>query len=384
MSRTSSITCGPPSRAGDTPSKWQATARTRSSARSPTPSTSSSATCGCPTSAAERCTSGSPSSTPRRPSGSSSRPATPCAATPCISSRPSAGPTSTSRSPSPSCAACSTASRPPCSRTPAEPLRVLQVDAGREWRGGQDQGRLPAPERARAGGGLEQLLVTQRGSELARRAGAAGVRVRAVPWGPSLDPRALWHLSRAVATFRPDVLHAHDSHALQLAHWARRLAGANARGRAGAPALVATRRVDFHVRPGSVWLRADRVIAISEAVKGILVTDGVPAARITVVWSGIDADEVRQAAARPLDIRARLGLASRTPLAVNVAALVDHKDHRTLLGAARAARDARPDLHWAIAGEGELRRGLTAEIARLGLADRVHLLGHIADADALI
>ena len=205
-----------------------------------------------------------------------------------------------------------------------------------------------------------------------------------MPWGPSLDPRALWHLSRAVATFRPDVLHAHDSHALQLAHWARRLAGARARGRAGAPALVATRRVDFHVRPGSVWLRADRVIAISEAVKGILVTDCVPAARITVVWSGIDADEVRQAAARPLDIRARLGLASRTPLAVNVAALVDHKDHRTLLGAARAARDARPDLHWAIAGEGELRRGLTAEIARLGLADRVHLLGHIADADALI
>ena len=224
------------------------------------------------------------------------------------------------------------------------------------------------------------MLVTRRGSELARRAGAAGVPIRAVPWGPSLDPRALWHLCRAVATFRPDVLHAHDSHALQLAHWARRLAG----GKAGAAALVATRRVDFHVRPGSVWLRADRVIAISEAVKRILVSDGVPAARITVVWSGIDADEVRQAAARPLDIRARLGLASRTPLAVNVAALVDHKDHGTLLGAAGAARDARPDLHWAIAGEGELRRDLAAEIGRLGLADRVHLLGHIADPDALI
>jgi glycosyltransferase involved in cell wall biosynthesis len=37
-----------------------------------------------------------------------------------------------------------------------------------------------------------------------------------------------------------------------------------------------------------------------------------------------------------------------------------------------------------IAGQGELRGSLTAEIARLGLADRVHLLGYVEAADALI
>ncbi|HET7380868.1 MAG TPA: glycosyltransferase, partial [Gaiellales bacterium] len=79
-----------------------------------------------------------------------------------------------------------------------------------------------------------------------------------------------------------------------------------------------------------------------------------------------------------------LALPPHTPLALNAAALVAHKDQLTLIRAAAAARALRPDLHWAIAGEGEQRHALTAEIARLGLADRVHLLGYITEIDALI
>ena len=138
------------------------------------------------------------------------------------------------------------------------------------------------------------------------------------------------------------------------------------------------------MRPGSGWHSADAVVAVSEGVKRVLTGNGLPAARITVVPDGIDPGEIRQSATRPLDIRARLRLPPGTPLAVNVAALVDHKDHRTLLGAARAARAQAPDLHWAIAGDGELQRSLEAEIERQELGDRVHLLGYVEEADALI
>jgi glycosyltransferase involved in cell wall biosynthesis len=134
----------------------------------------------------------------------------------------------------------------------------------------------------------------------------------------------------------------------------------------------------------STWRRADRIIAISRAVKNVLAQGGIPATEVTVVPDGVDADDIRRAAERPLNVRAQLGLPAGTPLAVNVAALVDHKDQRTLLRAAGHARAARPDLHWVIAGEGELRGSLTAEIARLGLADHVHLLGYVDAADALI
>jgi glycosyltransferase involved in cell wall biosynthesis len=258
-------------------------------------------------------------------------------------------------------------------------VRVLHIDSGREYRGGQNQVRLLTRELAHAEG-VQQRLVTKHASELARRVAPHGVTVREVPWGPSLDPRALWRLYLEAADFAPDLLHAHDSHALQLAYWMRRLSG---RG-AGGPPLVATRRVDFHVRPRSVWHRADRVIAISEAVRDVLVTDGIAPGDITVVASGIDPHEVRHAARTPLNLRARLGLSPDTPLAANVAALVDHKDQHTLLRAAQSARAARGDLHWAIAGEGELRGTLEDALVRLDLADRVHLLGHLPEADALI
>jgi L-malate glycosyltransferase len=258
-------------------------------------------------------------------------------------------------------------------------VRVLHIDSGREYRGGQNQVRLLTSELARVDG-VDQRLVTKRQSELARRVAERGTTVRAVPWGPSLDPRVLWRLYLEAAAFAPDVLHAHDSHALQLAYWMRRLSG---RG-PGDPALVATRRVDFHVRRGSVWSRVDHVVAISEAVRAVLVEDGVAPRDITVVPSGIDPDEVRRAARTSLNVRARLGLSPGTPLAANVAALVDHKDQHTLIRAAHAARAGRADLHWVIAGEGELRGALEAALARLDLTDRVHLLGHIPQADALI
>jgi glycosyltransferase involved in cell wall biosynthesis len=251
-------------------------------------------------------------------------------------------------------------------------VRVLQIDSGREWRGGQNQVRLLCRELAREPD-VELTLVTKRGSELARRAALDGVAVRETSWAWGLDPRAWFRLNLAVAAFKPDVLHAHDSHAL----WLGRHAAGDAR-------LVATRRVDFHVSRFSTWRRTDRVIAISAAVRNVLAADGIPATEITVVPSGIDADEVRSGAEQPLNVRARLGLAAGTPLAVNVAALVGHKDQHTLIRAAQHARALRPDLHWAIAGEGELRRSLSAEIARLGLADRVHLLGYVEAADALI
>jgi len=260
-------------------------------------------------------------------------------------------------------------------------VRVLHIDSGREYRGGQNQVRLLTRELARTEG-LGLRLVTKRHSELARRVAEQGGIVREVPWGPALDPRALWRLHREAVDFAPDLLHAHDSHALQLAYWMRRLSG-RGRGR-GDPVLVATRRVDFHVRPRSVWHRADRVIAISEAVRAVLVADGIAPRDITVVPSGIDPDEVRRAARTPLNLRARLGLSPDTPLAVNVAALVDHKDQHTLIRAAHAARATREDLHWIIAGEGERRSALAAALARLGVGDRVHLLGHVPEADALI
>lgn len=268
-------------------------------------------------------------------------------------------------------------------------MRVLHVDSGREWRGGQNQVRLLCRELKRRAD-VELCLVTRRASELATRTRADGAPVVEVPWTIGVDPQAAWALGPAIRRFRPDLVHVHDSHALGVTLATLGALGVLFRAR---PLVVATRRVDFPVRRPrwkvwllgeSPWRRADHIVAISEAVRAVLLRDGIAPDAITVVRSGIDPDEVRRASLAPLNIRRRLGLDDRTPLAVNVAALVNHKDQRTLTRAARAARARRPDLHWVIAGEGELRGSLEAEIAGLALGDRVHLLGYVPQADALI
>jgi glycosyltransferase involved in cell wall biosynthesis len=251
-------------------------------------------------------------------------------------------------------------------------MRVLQVDSGREWRGGQNQVRLLCRE-LNAMADVTQVLATRQNGELARRVVPIGVTVEGTAWEIGLDPRAWWHLRRTIASFKPDVIHAHDSHALNLAATV-----------AGERPLVATRRVDFHIGRFGAWRRLDRVIAISEAVKRVLVDDGIAPDAIVVVYDGIDPDEVRDAATPVLDIRTQLRIPPAAPLAVNAAALVDHKDHRTLIRAAQYARDLEPELHWIIAGEGRLRASLAAEIDRMALADRVHLVGYVDRIDALI
>ena len=258
-------------------------------------------------------------------------------------------------------------------------VRVLQVDSGREWRGGQTQVRLLCRALARIPD-VDVRLVTRAGSLLAKRTAAAGVQVSGTRWAIGLDPRALWRIVAELRQFRPHVIHAHDSHALLLSLAARRIAGVQP----PRSALVAYRLVDYPVRRGGSWSRADCVAAVSNDVKRVLVESGIPVDRVAVIPPGIDPEELRHAASRPLGIRERLGLGARAKLALNVGALVEQKDQTTLLRAAAAARTLAPDLHWAIAGEGVLRPILEAMIRDLGIGDRVHLLGHIDGSAAAI
>lgn len=247
---------------------------------------------------------------------------------------------------------------------------IVHVASGREWRGGQRQVWLLARELQRQG--IDQVVVTGGESELASRLTASGVRIRPATWRAGIDPRVIWPILNELRDRRA-VLHAHDAHALTLAGVCATLTGAP---------FVVTRRVDFHLHRRGYWGRADRVIAISNAVAEVLASDGIARERITVVYSGIALDETRRTAR--LGIRERLGLPADALIAANVAALVPHKDHATLVEAAKRLERRLPNLHWVVAGQGQLRATLEDQIDALGLRKRVHLIGHIEDPRRLI
>jgi glycosyltransferase involved in cell wall biosynthesis len=247
---------------------------------------------------------------------------------------------------------------------------IVHVASAREWRGGQRQVWLLAQALGRLG--VKQVVVTGIGTELARRLHSSSVAVRAVTWKAGIDPRVI---PAILGELRQQnvILHAHDAHALILSGVCASLTRTP---------LVVTRRVDFPLRRPGFWTRADRVIAISHAVAAVLAQSGLDSNRVSVVYSGISLESTR--AATPLGVRGLLGLSPTARVAVNVAALVPHKDHATLVATAKHLQGRYPELHWVIAGEGELRGRLDAEIEKLGLGDRVHLMGQISSPERLI
>lgn len=245
------------------------------------------------------------------------------------------------------------------------PLRVLHVDAAREWRGGQNQLRLLARELA-GRPEVEQGLAAGAGSRLGEVGAGTGVVVRPLPWGPALDPRAVAGLAREAADW--DVLHAHSSHALQAALLGLALSGAPAR-------LVASRRLDFPVRSPGVWRRADLVLCVSAAVRRVLSGCGVEAARTRVVRDAVDPSDLTPR--RPGRLREAAGVEEGAPLVGAVGALVGHKDHGTFVRAAARIAAERPDVRFVVAGEGPERSRLERLAAERGLGDRVRLPGHV-------
>jgi glycosyltransferase involved in cell wall biosynthesis len=260
----------------------------------------------------------------------------------------------------------------------SRPLSILHCDFRLSWAGGQNQLWLLAKGlRAR---GHRQWIVTRRGSALGDRARGAGFDVLEHPSRGEVDPRGYASLARRLRRYRPDVVHAHDSHSLMPAAVAARLARPR-------PAVVGHRRVDFHIRPHALsrWKYArgpDRVIAISARVRDVLLEDGIPASRIALIPSGIDLATPPPPVGPSL--RERVGAPEGAPVVLTIASLADYKDHPTLIEAAARLAPREPMTRWAICGAGGLLEPMRAEVERRGLADRVRYLGFVAGARGVL
>lgn len=271
-----------------------------------------------------------------------------------------------------------------------EDLFVLHLNTARDWRGGERQVFFLAREIQRHGG--RQLVVGQPASELETRCAAAGLPFEALRMRGEWDLPAAARLARMVRERGVNLLHAHTAKAHTLALLARRKFPAKAAGVPGAaaPGLVVSRRVDFPARLNFLSRRkylsplVDRYIAISENVRGILETDGIAAEKIRIAYSGIDLADFASLP-DPAYLRDEFGIQPDEIVLGNVAALVEHKDQRTLLRAFAVARQgAGPVARLFILGQGPLRAELEELARELGVADRVVFTGFRRDVPAFL
>jgi L-malate glycosyltransferase len=160
-------------------------------------------------------------------------------------------------------------------------------------------------------------------------------------------------------------------------------------------ARLARRRMLVHLH--SSYLRRARVVlglrhvdlavGVSASVLAGLRGDGVPEARLRVIYNGIDTARLDRggAAADTGDaaagLRSGLGLAADTPLVAAVGSLIPRKGHDVLLRALALLRPGSARL--AIAGDGPERPALERLAAELGVAGQVAFLGYCADPGPL-
>ncbi|MBM3308326.1 MAG: glycosyltransferase [Candidatus Eisenbacteria bacterium] len=253
-------------------------------------------------------------------------------------------------------------------------LSVLHIIESPSWTGAMAQTLALCEGLAKRGHRV--TLVTTGGSILDGRARAAGIDVVPMDLISELHPLVIGRLARLIAARSVDVVHAHRAHA----HTLGLIAAALTRR-----PFVVSRRV-AHRPKDNLGSRikytsgvVTRIVAISQAVKDVLVDYGVDPERISVVYSGTDTTRYRPG----LDggrVRRELGVPDRAPLIAKVANFYPGwKGHDVFLRAARLVLEAVPDAWFLLVGKSTDSEAMRTAVAAAGLGHRVVMAGYRED-----
>jgi len=252
-------------------------------------------------------------------------------------------------------------------------VRILHLNNEKTWRGGERQTLLLAAGLLQSG--ASSVIGCRPGAPLEQKARAGSVVTLPVPgnnFGAALA------LVRAARDF--DLIHCHTGRGHSVAAFTAGL---------HRTAFLVTRRVDFLPGTGGFnrykFHRAARVVCISRFIADQLANWGVPRERLVVIPSTVPLpDACWLTPEHRAAVRARLGIAPETVLVGNIAALVGHKDHATLLRAAQVLTQRRPDVRFVILGDGELSGKLLSLRRELGLEEKVLMPGFVPQAEEFL
>lgn len=214
---------------------------------------------------------------------------------------------------------------------------------------------------------------------------AEGIEPVSFPLGPSFaHPTTAWIVARLAAWMRGRnvaLVHAQDFYTNLLAVPAARLAGAK----------VIVSRLDLAHWHGSArrlalalaTRAADRVQVNAMAITRQLVDEErIDPSKVALVHNGIDLARFDARADRPLD--APLPVPPGAQVITTIANLHPIKGQEDTVRAVANLAPSFPSLHLLLVGEGEKRQVIVDCARRLGVEDRVHLVGHRADVPAIL
>ena len=270
--------------------------------------------------------------------------------------------------------------------TPHRRPVVLQVLPALE-RGGVERGTVEIAAAIAAAGGT--ALVGSAGGRMAAEVERAGGRNIILPLA-SRSPLAIWRnaarLAAVIQAERVDIVHARSRAPAWSAWLAARRTGTH---------FVTTYHAPYGERPrikrayNAVMARGEVVIAISHYVAGLVAArHGVDPARIRVIPRGVDPalfDPAAIAAHRRAALAAAWGIDGGRPVVMLPGRLTRWKGQEQAIAA--LARMHHREAVLVLAGDqGRCRYAeeLVALAARLGIGDRVRIVGHANDMPAAL
>lgn len=130
---------------------------------------------------------------------------------------------------------------------------------------------------------------------------------------------------------------------------------------------------------------SDRLITLSPALKAELVDTYriAPADKVGVVPLGLDLAPFADTPRHGGEFRAQFSIPPDAPLVGIVGRIVPVKDHLLFLDMADRLREAIPDAHFVIVGDGECRRAVEDRVRALGLRESVTFTGFLHDLKAV-
>lgn len=262
-------------------------------------------------------------------------------------------------------------------------MKVLHVSESNEWTGGTAQ--LLALAEGLKARGWDVVVGCRPGSGLSKHAAERGLEIFTVGLREDYDVLSALELARFVRERGVDVIHAHHNRSHAVCLIAKSILSLTGHR----PALVVSRRVSFKPgrNPFSRWkyrsAYIDRIVAVADAVKDILVQAGVPARRVAVIRSGTDAG--RFAPRRGDDaLKRSFGLPVGVPLIGKIANASPWKGQAALLEAAAIMVERGSRARFVLAGRDTQADWVKEKVAALGLKERVTLLGFRTDVPDLL
>lgn len=252
--------------------------------------------------------------------------------------------------------------------------------------GGQEMQLLQQAQGLKAKGYTPYLLC-RLGSRISQEAHKLGLNVEYVPFRNAIHPPSVFRLVCLLLRHKPVAVVCHSGHDANLCsftvHVLAKLGLLKPR-----PTLIRMRTY----QPGPVKAFTynqmfDQTFTPSQALRNQLLENrAVRPNKIAVLYPGIDFQSIAASSelGLPADLDARLNKLQQRPVIAHAAMLREEKGHNFMLQVVKALLPRFPNLLYVVAGEGEARQSIEADVLRFGLTQHVMLPGLLSPVAPLL